>query len=353
MNVLTRILMCGVGGFCVVVAFFRFLPNKDKLRYALLTLVLGIFFLSCGLLASPPERIACWCLGVTLLFFAVAFLKEDEKSYSFACLLIAALFCMCGQLWVQRFLENGLVGTFNLKVNAFQQTLDDYRQQLGQMQSENITNQRQLNILQKDIVTQQKIIADAESKIADQYKETSRLQDKLTSAEDKITHQIAANETIQASLEEAQVKLTNQETQLKNVENTVAHIYDNMKAIELSVTNTNAVAMVHLGKNAIMLGFILPDVPVPNSIEVWRQAPSRDTMYLLPEVTPLRTINFNYQIFTGSDFDDYQNNIFFFKYVRDPVATERPYRTITTTNNRFVLDGHILNVPHPDYGRSP
>jgi hypothetical protein len=308
------------------------------------------------------EKLVCWVFGGFFLYLAFRFLEKDKGAEAFVVFFVAVGCLVAGFSSVQGFLKTELISTFVKSINSYGEKVDDFQLTLVRMQNDTTTNQEQLRILQKDIVKQQEeakqrykeignlemTLSNAQTQIAAQSKTNFSLEESLTALGKKLEGQMLTNQAIQTNLEVAQSKLDDQQHQIGDVQHTVAHLFENMEEVIMRPSESNRVAVVHLGNDAMLVGFVMPDMPIRNSIDCWRQLPDFSSVQILPGMQGRG--NFVLALFVGNDTNQLKDNQFIFRYVKDTVNTDLWYRAISSVSNRFLLDGNVFSLPYTNYG---
>jgi hypothetical protein len=308
------------------------------------------------------EKIVCWAFAGVFSYLSFRFLEKDKGAEAFVVFAVSVACLFAGFSSVQALLRTELISIFVKDIKSYGEKVDEFQVTLARMQSDTLTNQDELRILQKDIVKQQdgakrsyndisklqRELATAQSNSALQYRTNLALQKNLEAFAIILERQTLSNETMQLNLDAAQTRLQTQEQQIGDVQHTVAHVFDNMKEVGLNTSDSNKVAFVHLGKDTVLAGFILPDMPVSHSIEAWRQGPNLSTTSLLP--TTIGQGNCTIMIFVTGRMDSFKDNEFTFRYVKDTVNSNVLYQSISAISNRLFVDTNLIPLPFTNYG---
>jgi hypothetical protein len=296
-------LLCGILGVgCLVTAFRFFLPNEKRHAYAFMTALVAAFFLCFALLGEPRERIACWLVAVALLFMAAEFLRHEKFSYAFTCVMIAVFFFCSGLLWVQRFVENGLIAAFNHRVNAFQDSLD-------QQTDTNKSIETQLRSAQWTITEQQE-------NIAKQYLQISNLESQLASA---------------------QTDLIAQQHKIQSVEDAVNSLFQRERFESFDMNDSNRVSIFTFTNGARFLCFRLKHAPIERSVRgSFYSAGSMHPMVPLGVIRGLNVADCTFA--AGSDVSSIAS--FSLEYVQD-VRQTNSVRKIEFDGTNVIIDGTV------------
>jgi uncharacterized membrane protein len=201
------------------------------------------------------EQIFCAVIGVIFLRVAFKWLdKPDKLAHAFIFFLVAIGFFVCTLSGVQSLIKTNILWKFTKsldeygnKIDMFQTTVSEMRDDLKKQQSILASNQTTLATIQARIQTAQSGVTNAQQDITKQFKNISALQDQITSA---------------------QTNLDAQEKQLSDVSYWVQNLYDNTTNEVLSVENPNQLLVIpgiNPSENIVLIR--LSAAAIPGSVE--------------------------------------------------------------------------------------
>src|SRR5579872_1083181 len=336
---------------------FWFLSKKEATRafqsFCLMSLLVILAVVVGQSSRLSVENIACWTFAGFLLYLSFKFLQQGKSAEAFVIFPVAVGCFVVGLSSVQALIKTEILGTIVKTLTSYGEKVDGYQTSLIQMRNETFTNQQALKTVQKDIVGQQQIaertysditklaakLNDAEARITMEHQTNLALNEtnlalhkKLAGIEQRIQKQIVTNDAVQARLEQTEARLSSQEADIGSVRQTLAHLYENTVQTNIPSTDSNRVAVVHLSKETLGVGVLLPEMPISNSIEAWRQGPNFD-MHSLAAVTGGRG-NFVMLNFVGGTNESViTGQTFIFKYVRNTTEPDLWYRSLSVSNN--------------------
>lgn len=200
------------------------------------------------------EQILCWTVGFFFLLFAFFLIKEDHFSYAFMAFLFSVGACFCGLSGVQAILKTHLLQEvttslkgYGDKLDKFQTTVTDMRDDLRRQQSILASNQNALGTVEAQIQGAQIGVTNAQQGITNQFQKITVLQDRISAA---------------------QTNINDQEKKLSDVAYWVQNLYAEVTNETFSSTNVDNLAFFSTtNKSEIVALFRLGGAPIVGSIE--------------------------------------------------------------------------------------
>jgi hypothetical protein len=202
------------------------------------------------------EQIFLALLGFIFLRVAYKWMdKPDKLGQAFLFFLVAMCFFVCTLSGVQSLIKTNILWRFTKsleeygnKIDTFQTTVTDMRDDLKKQQSILASNQTTLSIIQSNIQAAQIGITNTQRGIANQFNEITYLQQQISAA---------------------QTNLYKQETLLANVQYWIENLYANMTFERVTNVDPTRVIMTQGTNGALNFLIMLKNAPITNSIEIY------------------------------------------------------------------------------------